>query len=95
LAWLVTNCIEVIMGERMKEIDRFIKTIYLTPGWVMNWQKFFDPKRSSDETAVKQSFSFFEQLLFVDTGVCEVADKKIREISRASYEGGKGWTWGL
>jgi hypothetical protein len=76
-----SNCIELILGERMREIDRVTKTIYLTPGWVINWQKFFDPKKGSDETAIKQSFASFEQLLFVDTGVCEVDAKKIREIS--------------
>jgi hypothetical protein len=77
-----SNCIEMILGERMREIDHAAKTIYLTPGWVINWQKFFDPEKLLDEAEVKQRFSSFEELLFVDTGVCEISDKQIGEISR-------------
>jgi hypothetical protein len=77
-----SNCIELILGERMREIDRLAKTIYLTPGWVMNWHTFFDLKRDSDEAAVKHSFSSFDQLLFADTGACEISEKKINEISQ-------------
>lgn len=76
-----SNCIELILGARMKEIDRETKTIYLTPGWVMNWGNFFAPQSDSSPAAVKLRFAFFEQLLFIDTGVGDITDEKIQEIS--------------
>jgi len=77
-----SNCIELMLGERMGEIDRIAKTIYVTPGWAIYWEEFFNRKSNSNENAIKQSFSFFNQLLFVDTGACEVSKEKIREISK-------------
>lgn len=76
-----SNCIELMLGECMKEIDCITKTIYLTPGWVRNWDQFFDSSKSLDEAKVRQSFASFEQLLYIDTGICEVPDKNIEEIS--------------
>lgn len=44
-----SNCIELMMGERMKEIDRDTKTIYLTPGWLDSWRELFDSGWGLDE----------------------------------------------
>lgn len=77
-----SNCIELILGECMKEIDRTAKTIYLTAGWVKNWDQFFDSSKNVDEVKARQIFASFEQLLFADTGVCEIPAEKIEEISR-------------
>lgn len=76
-----SNCIELILGDCKKKIDDAAKTIYLTAGWVTNWDQFFNAAKNTDQAAIKQSFADFGQLLFIDTGVCEVPNKKIEEIS--------------
>lgn len=44
-----SNCIELMMGERMKETDRDSRTFYLTPGWLDSWRELFDSGWGLDE----------------------------------------------
>lgn len=75
-----SNCIELMMGERMKEIDQNSKTFYLTPGWLDKWRELFDSGFGLDEVMLRQSFGLYDRTLLVDTGVGEITDEKILEF---------------
>ncbi|HWR42231.1 DUF1638 domain-containing protein [Sporomusa sp.] len=75
-----SNCIELILGERMHEIDKSSKTFYLTPGWLINWREVFDSGWGLDEVALRQSFGSYDKILLFDTGVCEITDEMILEF---------------
>lgn len=72
-----SNCIELMMGPRLKEIDRDSKTFYLTPGWLDKWRELFDSGFGLDEVMLRQSFGIYDRTLLVDTGVGEITDEKI------------------
>lgn len=76
------NCIEFMLGERMVELDQMAKTIYLTPGWALFWQDFFNREPNATQQSLQESFRFFDQLVFVDTGAGEVSAHMIRKISQ-------------
>ena len=76
-----SNCIELILGERMRTIDSQAKTIYLTPGWALYWHDFSDPDKPEDPVAVRNRFRGFDQLLFADTGSFAVPAEKLTEIA--------------
>ena len=73
------NCIELILGERMNEFDS-AKTFYLTPGWLTKWRELFDTGWGIDEVALRQSFGFYDRVLFFDTGVSEITEEMILEF---------------
>ena len=75
-----SNCIELMMGERMKETDRESKTFYLTPGWLDRWRELFDSGFGLDVVVLRQSFGFYDRTLLVDTGVGEITDEKILDF---------------
>ena len=73
------NCIELILGARMNEVDS-AKTFYLTPGWLTKWRELFDTGWGIDEVTLRQSFGFYDRVLFFDTGVSEITDEMILEF---------------
>ncbi|HWR10127.1 DUF1638 domain-containing protein [Sporomusa sp.] len=75
-----SNCIELILGERMHEIDNSSKTFYLTPGWLMKWRELFDRGWGIDEVELRQSFGYYDKILLFDTGVSEITDEMILEF---------------
>lgn len=75
-----SNCIELILGVRMQEIDRLTKTFYLTPGWLLCWQEFFEQSMRWDEVDMRQSLGYYDRMLLADTGVCEITDEQILEF---------------
>lgn len=75
-----SNCIELILGERMKAIDQDSKTFYLTPGWLIRWREIFDSGWGLDEVAIRQSFGYYDRTLLIDTGVCDITDEQILDF---------------
>ncbi|MDJ0306644.1 DUF1638 domain-containing protein [Dehalobacter sp.] len=75
-----SNCIELMIGERMKETDQESKTFYLTSGWLEKWRELFDSGFGIDEVELRQSFGFYDRTLLVDTGVSEITDEKILDF---------------
>lgn len=74
------NCIELILGARSKPAADHGKTFFLTPGWLTKWRELFDTGTGIDEVALRQSFGFFDRVLFYDTGVSEITDEMILEF---------------
>jgi hypothetical protein len=74
------NCIELILGDRMQEIDRLFRTFYLTPGWMLCWREIFEQGLHWDEVDMRQSFGFFDQILLLDTDVGEITGEQVLEF---------------
>lgn len=74
------NCIELILGERMKEIDHASRTFYLTTGWLLKWREIFDQVFGQDTVAARQSFGYNDRVLFLDAGVCEITDEQVLDF---------------
>lgn len=72
-----SNCIELLLGARMQEIDRTSKTFYLTPGWIAFICECF---LKWDEVSIRQGFGYYDRMLLLDTGVCEITDEQILDI---------------
>lgn len=72
-----SNCIELILGARMQEIDRTSKAFYLTPGWMAFIRECF---LKWDEVTIRQGFGYYDKMLLLDTGVCEITDEQILDI---------------
>lgn len=55
-----SNCIELILGDKMREIDQTSKTFYLTPGWLNKRRKIFSSEWGLDEVALRQNFGYYD-----------------------------------
>lgn len=75
-----SNCIELVLGERMQEIDKVSNTFYLTPGWLNNWKEIFDSGWGLDQVTIRQNFGYYDRILLLDTGVGEITDEMILEF---------------
>ncbi len=75
------NCVELILGkDRQKEIEKFVKVFYLTPGWLQNWEDIFRRGQGWDEIDARQNFGFYDKILLLDTGVSEFSDEDLLEF---------------
>lgn len=75
-----SNCIELILGDKMKEIDQTSNTFCLTPGWLNKWREIFSSEWGLDEVALRQNFGYYDRVLLIDTGLCELSDEKILDF---------------
>lgn len=76
-----SNCIELILGDRIKEINRAARTFYLTTGWLLKWRDLLEPIIGTDKPAFRKSFGrYIEKTLYIDTGVCKIDEEKIHEF---------------
>lgn len=64
-----SNCFELILGARMQEIDRTSKTYYLTPSFMTFVSEM-----------VLMNLGYYDRMLLLDTGVCEIADEQILDF---------------
>jgi hypothetical protein len=74
------NCIEMLLGDKMAEMNSEAKTFYLTSGWLENWRKIFVEGLKWDEIDARQNFGFYDRLLLLDTGLSPIEDEKILEF---------------
>ena len=75
-----SNCIELMIGVRIEEINQSAKTFYLTPGWLDRWREIFDSGWGLDKVSLRQSFGIYDRTLLVDTGVGDITDEKILDF---------------
>lgn len=75
---LRSNCIEMLLGDKMKEFDREAKTIYLTTGWLQYWPKMIN-KGDPDEAPA--CFSSYERILLIDTGVGRLDECAVQQFA--------------
>lgn len=75
------SCWEIFLGALLPDgSPRDPKTFYMTPSWLMRWREFFDPGWGVDEVGMRQAFAFYDRIVLVDTGICEITDEAILEF---------------
>lgn len=74
------NCIELLLGEKMKEMDTEAKTFYITNGWMKNWRKIFMEGLGWDAIDARQNFGYYDRILLLDTGTGEISDEDMLEF---------------
>lgn len=74
------NCIEMLLGDQLAELDAQSRTFYITGGWLANWQKIFTDQLHWDKVDARQNFGFYERILLLDTGLVPIDDEKILEV---------------
>lgn len=76
-----SSCWEIFLGELLPDGKaRDPKTFYMTPSWLVKWREFFDPGWGVDEVGMRQAFAFYDNIVLVDTGICEFTDEDILEF---------------
>jgi hypothetical protein len=75
------SCWEIFLGALLPDGQpRDPKVFYMTPSWLKRWREFFDPGWGVDDVAMRQAFAFYENIVLVDTGICEFSDEEILEF---------------
>lgn len=62
------NCIELLLGDKMKELDKEAKIFYITSGWLEKWKEIFIKGLGWDEIDARQNFGFYDKILLLDLG---------------------------
>lgn len=74
------SCIEMLLGEKMAELDAEAKTFYLTSGWLENWRKIFMEGLGWDAVDARQNFGYYDRILLLDTGIVPIDDMNLLEF---------------
>ncbi|HEY3423390.1 MAG TPA: DUF1638 domain-containing protein [Negativicutes bacterium] len=74
------NCIEMLLGDKLKELDAESRTFYITSGWLENWRKIFIEQMHWDTIDARQNLGFYDRILLLDTGLVPLDDEKILEF---------------
>jgi len=74
------NCIELLLGDRMAQLDAEARTFYLTGGWLENWRGIFIEGLKWDEVDARQNFGYYDRVLLLDTGLVPIDEEKILEF---------------
>lgn len=69
------NCSDLLLGDKMKELDSECNSFYVSRGWLENWQRIFVDGLKWDACDGRQNFGSYERIVFVDTGIGEVSDE--------------------
>jgi len=71
----VKNCIEVFLGEKLKELEKN-STMIMTPGWVRTWPNIMKAL-GWDEVDVRINLGRYHRILIVDAGIDPLTDEEI------------------
>jgi hypothetical protein len=74
------NCIEMLLGDKMAQLESEARTFFMTVGWLENWQDIFVEGLKWDSIDARQNFGFYERILLLDTGVIPVDEEKVLEF---------------
>lgn len=74
------SCIEMLLGEKMAELDAEAKTFYLTSGWLKNWRNIFMEGLGWDAVDARQNFGYYDRILLLDTGIVPIDDMTLLEF---------------
>ena len=76
-----SNCIELILGDRMKECDQAGRTFYLTPGWLLKWRDLLEPICGPGKFAIGKCLGHYvDRVLYIDTGVGGIDTARLDEF---------------
>lgn len=74
------NCIEMLLGDRLAQLDAEARTFYLTGGWLANWRKIFIEDLKWDKVDARQNFGYHDRILLLDTGFFPIDDEELLEF---------------
>ena len=74
------NCIELLLGEKMKELENEAKTFFVSFGWLKNWKKIFVEELKWDSVDAKVNFGYYDRIICIDTGLNEIGDEDVLEF---------------
>ena len=74
------NCIEMLLGDKLAELDAEGRNFYLSSGWLENWRKIFVEGLHWDEIDARQNFGYYDRILLLDSGITPIDDEKIIEF---------------
>jgi hypothetical protein len=74
------NCIEMLLGDQLAELDAQSRSFYITGGWLANWRKIFVEQMHWDKVDARQNFGFYERILLLDTGLVPIDEEMILEF---------------
>ena len=62
------NCLELLLGNTMKELNKEAKIFYTTSAWLAKWKEIFITELGWDEIDGRQNFGFYDKILLLDWG---------------------------
>lgn len=74
------DCIGLLIGDKIHQLNKEASTFYLTPGWLQNWQEIFVAGLGWDSIDARQNFGIYDRILLLDTGVLTIEEEKILEF---------------
>ncbi|MDR3076345.1 MAG: DUF1638 domain-containing protein [Synergistaceae bacterium] len=75
------NCIDVLLSpERKRELEKYGKVFYMTAGWLKYWRDIFQAGMSWDPIDARINMGFYNQVVVLDSGVCEISDEDLLEF---------------
>ena len=74
------SCIEMLLGDKMAELDAEAKTFYLTGGWLENWRQIFIEGMKWDAVDARQNFGYYDRILLLDTGIVPISEEDLLEF---------------
>ena len=75
------NCIEMILGPDITGQERYKRAFFLTAGWFAKWYLMVKKTLKWDRNSARLNFGYCDRMLFVDTGLIEISDREIQDIS--------------
>ena len=63
-----SNCIELLLGDQIKELDKDAKIFYITSGWLAKWKEIFIEGLGWDDIDGRQNFGYYDKILLLDLG---------------------------
>lgn len=74
------NCIELLLGDKIKEFDQEAKTFYITSGWLARWRDIFVKGLGWDNIDARQNFGYYDRTILIDTGLTEISEEDLLEF---------------
>jgi len=62
------NCLELLLGDKMKELNKEAKIFYTTSAWLSKWKDIFITGLGWDEIDGRQNFGYYDKILLLDWG---------------------------
>lgn len=62
------NCLELLLGDKMKELNKDAKIFYTTSAWLSRWKEIFMTELGWDEIDGRQNFGYYDKILLLDWG---------------------------
>ena len=62
------NCLELLLGDKMKELNKDAKIFYTTSAWLSKWKEIFMTELGWDEIDGRQNFGYYDKILLLDWG---------------------------